>query len=982
MSKEQSDCMRDLYLSDPGAAKERVPPRVQGTCSWLSTHHSYIEWLNSDGPRMLWVTGAPGSGKTVLSTFVIDEIRNTGCPPLLCFFFSDDKYALQKSAVALLRGVLYQLLLQNQDLVKHALVHWNITAGKTFEELSVLWKICTACFDDPCLGDVICVLDALDECEAQDRGQLLTWLTQFIGSHPPGSTNIKFFLTSRPEIGIADILEDSAIRIRLEIHEDRDWLSNDIEDFISYNISALPVLRKWQHARKEQLRSRLIKNADRTFLWVSLVLQKLPFESQMSETGLAMMLSQIPDRLEDIYREILMTIPPGNRKEAKTMLAILAMAQNPLSQDELQECWAIRFHHESVRHMMGDVEPDIQRTVGILCGQFVRWEKSDNKRRTEKFSEATVEQCRLVHQSAKDFLLSKSKRDPAVITETSWFHLDAAEAAQIMAIRCVWYANLNDFRASILAPRHLKHSNSNSFGIARPDKIRRALDNCCNQHAFLHYVLHYWAYHFREVERLNAKHASEIQYIADLVIQMYRNNISIRAHWFIKMLRLTDTPLRQKRCRVSPLVFCAYNGHKTVVPHLLKISPGINVSIPQLKFSALHMAVLGKHLLMVEWLLQEGAYIEAVDDWKRTPLHLAARRNNIEILRCLLKNGAKVSAEDQFGTTPIQGAEERGLTDHVELLASYEFDADKINRLKRKSCSVPGAGETHGYEFAYKASETIARLPYQEVAELSDSSEDGEMDDLTDSSNDEELCDPSGRSQVYGKPGADSGSSSERLSLSHAGSASSLASYARRSSYNIIHKDGSATSLTNNGQRSPSIIHKADSASSLASSAQRSSNVIRETGSSSSLARHARENPFTVPKGRQNDETSHAHMSLIAIGERDHLSPSEPLVRFSGTGYDSDIDPGELEVDEETLEMGGAKPKSREVDKETPEIDVNGLEPLEVPGQVPSAVKPKTRGRHTGSLKSHIGNAKRRAFNLLHKGVQGRKKETAPGDAT
>ena len=305
VSNEQSDCMRDLYLSDPGAAKERVPPRVQGTCSWLSTHHSYMEWLDSDGPRMLWVTGAPGSGKTVLSTFVIDEIRNKGCPPLLCFFFSDDKYALQKSAVALLRGVLYQLLLQNQDLVKHALIHWNITAGKTFEELSVLWKICTACFDDPCLGDVICVLDALDECEAQDRGQLLTWLTQFIGNHPPGSTNIKFFLTSRPEIGIADILEDSAIRIRLEIHEDRDWLSNDIEDFISHEISALPVLRKWQHARKEQLRSRLIKNADRTFLWVSLVLQKLPFESQMSETGLAMMLSQVPDRLEDIYREIL-----------------------------------------------------------------------------------------------------------------------------------------------------------------------------------------------------------------------------------------------------------------------------------------------------------------------------------------------------------------------------------------------------------------------------------------------------------------------------------------------------------------------------------------------------------------------------------------------------------------------------------------------------------------------------------------------------
>jgi hypothetical protein len=947
---------------------------------------------------MLWVTGAPGSGKTVLSTFLIDEFQNTASPHrILCFFFSDDKYALQKSAVALLRGLLYQLLLQNQDLVKHALVQWNVTAGKTFEELSVLWKICTACFDDPGLGDVICVLDALDECEAQDRGQLLTWLIQFVKSHQPGSTNIKFLLTSRPEIGIADILEGPAIRIRLEMHEDKDWLNTDIEYFISHEINALPVLRKWSHERKEQLRCRLIKNADRTFLWVSLVLQRLPSESRMSEMGLAMILSEIPDRLEDIYRDILMAIPPSCRQESKTMLAILAMAQNPLSQNELQECWAIGYNQKSIHHMMNNVEPDIQRTVGILCGQFVRWERSVNKRGMGKYSEATVEQCRLVHQSAKDFLLSKFEQQPAVpMEERSWFHLDVAEAARIMATRCVWYANLSDFRASTLAPRHLKNDISESIGIARPDKIRRALDECCDQHAFLHYVLHHWAYHFREVERLNSKHILERQYITDLVIQMYKYNISIRAHWFMKMLRVTDTSLKHKRCRVPPLAFCAYNGHNLIAPHLLKLSPGINASIPQLQFSALHMAVLGKHLLMVDWLLQEGANIEAHDAWGRTPLHLAARRNNKEILSYLLEHGAIVSAEDHFGVTPIQGARERGLTDHVELLASYETEAEKNDRMTKESCSAPNAQAIHHHESVYQAS----RLHYQHDVELSDSSEDDDTDGHW-----EEYADEFSYNYIS--------SSSERLSLSHAGSASSLASRVQKSSSNI-RKAASVSSLAGYMPRSPFVAHKAASASSRASS--RASNapspyMIRESGSSSSFAINAHENRVDIPESRhdnrrsslvqvsflpernniwptergrssvvsetrQSDKTS---LPLMLTAESGPTLPSEPIVRPTRTWFESGAD--HRESNNVTLEMVDAAPQSLEAAENPPMIGDTEPETLEMPGKPPLAVKMKTKKQSTGLLKAHIGNAKRRALNLLHKGVRGSKKAGPPGDA-
>ena len=94
---------------------------------------------------------------------------------------------------------------------------------------------------------------------------------------------------------------------------------------------------------------------------------------------------------------------------------------------------------------------------------------------------------------------------------------------------------------------------------------------------------------------------------------------------------------------------------------------------------------------MVDWLLQGGANIDAHGAWNRTPLHLAARPNDIDILSYLLKHGATVSAEDHFVMTPIQGARERGLMDYIELLARYETEAGKSERMTKESCSTPNA---------------------------------------------------------------------------------------------------------------------------------------------------------------------------------------------------------------------------------------------------------------------------------------------------
>ena len=682
VSKDYSECMRALELSNPDATRYKIAGWAQGTCTWLLKHPRYLEWINGSEKALLWVTGAPGSGKTVLSSFVVDQIESTKSPRNVGFFFADDGSNSQRFAVMLLRGLLCQILSRNPSLFKHAQVHWKRTAEGAFEDLSLLWRICTACFDDPLLENAVFVLDALDECAKPDCEYLLKWVIQYFTSRPAGSTQVKFFLTSRPEIWIADILDTSAIRIKLEIHNDTDWLSKDIEVFIAVAVNTLPAMREWSSERKEHIRHRLVQNADRTFLWVSLVLQKLPTEAMLSENAFTTMLSAVPDGLEDIYHSILMSIPSYHREAAKRMLSIITMSTNPLSEEQLRKCWAVQSKHLSVHDMKGDLEPDIRRTVGLLCGQIVRWEKVKPKPTNSHRNEDSVEQCRLVHQSAKDFLFSDPKLPQSRTTEF-WYHLDLASATRIIANKCIWFVNLRDFSQ---LPIHMEQEKLRNSIIVRPDILRSKLHECCNKHPFLDYAVHNWPHHLREYEQLQPSLKSmiydptDMQDPTDYAATLYNYNVPIRAHWFMKMLRLADMPLDQEKCQIPPIVFCAYNGHASVMPKLIDRTdgPDINAPMAQMTFSALHAAALGKHSHMVDWLLANEANIQATDAWNRTPLHIAARRNNEDILRCLLLHHADTSAKDKFGMTPIQGAQERGFSENVKILAQQSMEADPI----------------------------------------------------------------------------------------------------------------------------------------------------------------------------------------------------------------------------------------------------------------------------------------------------------------
>lgn len=64
-----------------------------------------------------------------------------------------------------------------------------------------LWKVFLSATLDPSRGDIICIMDALDECRQHDRNRLIQELErvyQMREETQNGDIKMKFLVTSRP----------------------------------------------------------------------------------------------------------------------------------------------------------------------------------------------------------------------------------------------------------------------------------------------------------------------------------------------------------------------------------------------------------------------------------------------------------------------------------------------------------------------------------------------------------------------------------------------------------------------------------------------------------------------------------------------------------------------------------------------------------------------------------------------------------------
>jgi ankyrin repeat protein len=113
-------------------------------------------------------------------------------------------------------------------------------------------------------------------------------------------------------------------------------------------------------------------------------------------------------------------------------------------------------------------------------------------------------------------------------------------------------------------------------------------------------------------------------------------------------------------------------GHREAASMLM--AKGANIKCDnEIKWNILHLAVcLGRKRDIVEFALEQGIDVNAVDKFGQIPLHKAAGNGDKDIVELLLSKGADINAKDDDGLTPIRVAAEHKHPEIIAVLRQHE----------------------------------------------------------------------------------------------------------------------------------------------------------------------------------------------------------------------------------------------------------------------------------------------------------------------
>lgn len=379
---EDKKCLKALFITDPRddreAMQEQKGTPLVDSYGWILRNPKYQEFLDDPESRVLWINGLPGKGKTMLVFGLLDELSKTARP--LPFFLcqanvnQEDRSSLN----AVLRGLIYMLVEYQPSLMAIIRPHYEKLEEKLFSDSNSikLKDILKQMLQDPSMHDTILAIDAVDECKIK-RSSLTKLIVQL-----STSSNAKWIVSSRdwPEIG-RELAKAKGL-LPLNLGEEDDEMTAAVNSFIMKRVDELAADWRNDTSLRDQVFEYMQSHADNTFLWVSLVCERLS-QSDVSPRLVMDELRSFPQSLKSLYKLMLSRI--SESREAgllKEILALVCVVYRPIGAEEIKEL---------IPSMAIYKENDVKDAVGC-CGSFITYQRKI---------------ISFVHQSAKEFLLDE-----------------------------------------------------------------------------------------------------------------------------------------------------------------------------------------------------------------------------------------------------------------------------------------------------------------------------------------------------------------------------------------------------------------------------------------------------------------------------------------------------------------------------------------------------------------------------------------------
>ena len=285
-------------------------------------------------------------------------------------------------------------------MLRHAMHNYSQNGSTLKNNIDLLWEIFKDIAIDPEMvnTEIVCLLDALDECSERDRGCLLELITTFVGYEQElladvPHASLKFFLTSRPVLSIEThfsklVATLPTVRLAGELETKR--ISSEVELFIRAEITDMQTELGFDSETAMSLQDRFSKFENRTYLWLKLIIDLIRYDPDLAtKDGRRRIFDEIPDSVDEAYSAILNK--SKDKRQTRKLLAIICVAPRPLTVQEMTIALKIENRHKSLDDFCGQSHEFYKRWIRNLCGLFVS---------------VIDDRIYLLHQTAKEFLLS------------------------------------------------------------------------------------------------------------------------------------------------------------------------------------------------------------------------------------------------------------------------------------------------------------------------------------------------------------------------------------------------------------------------------------------------------------------------------------------------------------------------------------------------------------------------------------------------
>jgi hypothetical protein len=473
--QDSNQCLRDLCVTDPREDRTRIQDekdRLLRDCyAWILDDASFQRWRTQDESRLLWIRGDPGKGKTMMTMGVIAELSSraeaeqsslSGSwvlpdlefdsePCLVTYFFCQSTRPELNNAVSVLRGLIYLLVVQQDQLMRHVQRRYEAVGSKLFEgpnAIHALREILSDILIDPTLPMTYLLVDALDECTTG----VSTLLRVITDDSLARRSRIKWLVTSRNLPEIEQYLQPDAAGIKVSLEVSADQVLRAVAAFINLKVQDLATVKKYGEELQAEVEKVLRGKAEGTFLWVSLVCKEL---EGVEYSRTRKVLQDMPPGLDPLYKRMMGQISAQHVETAKFCEAVLRAVNFAFRPLRLRELVV-------VAGLPSNEFDDPQAVADLVsrCGSFLTIRE---------------ETASFIHLSAKDYFMAGNARR-------------VFDGATVEEHRRVTYRLLNAMRRSLRRDMcGLERSIAQS-----PGSTRQIKDSILTQIA---YACEYWVEH-------------------------------------------------------------------------------------------------------------------------------------------------------------------------------------------------------------------------------------------------------------------------------------------------------------------------------------------------------------------------------------------------------------------------------------------------------------------------------------------------------